>query len=156
MGLGKALEVPIFWLWAEKVAEDLIAAGHGMQSPATFEYRATRDVLALTLFLAEVDRTWADLPVGCLERIRDHMAIAPRWLNWCRSGLAAAEVVAGASDMCLARAAWLWLGRGRLLAGPGFAGLACGHEAGLTAGAACCVGLNRARRIVDERLAERS
>jgi len=160
--LGKALEVPIFWLWAEQTAEDLVVASQGMGSPAIFEFRATRDVLALTLFLAEVDRSSADLPVGRLELVRDYLAVAPRWLTWCRSRLDAAEAATGASDIRLARDAWRWLGRGRLLAGPALTGLASGDGVasgggvGSTMGAACCVGLSRARRIIDRHLAESS
>jgi hypothetical protein len=51
-------------LGAEKAAADLILASRGMVSPATSESRAAHDVLALTLFLAEVDRSSAGLMTG--------------------------------------------------------------------------------------------
>jgi hypothetical protein len=118
MSLGEALEVPILWLWAEKMAEDMIVASEGRAPQATFEFRATRDVLTLTLLLADVHRSSADLPVDCLELTRDHLSVTPRWLVWCGSRLDAPNVAAGASDIRLARDAWRWLRRSRLLAGP--------------------------------------
>ena len=60
----------------------------------------------------------------------------------------------GASDMRMARNAWRWLGRGRLLGGPAYAGLACGGEGDSVQGAACCIGLRRARQIIDGGMAE--
>jgi hypothetical protein len=150
MLLGKAFEVPLAWLWAETTAEDLIVAGEDAAWRGTFEFRATRDVLALTLFLADVDRSSADLPANCLELLRDHLAVATGWLAWCRSRLDGPQAAMGTPDLRLARDAWRWLRRGRLLAGPGLDGTACGDDAYSTAAPACRVGLSRARRIVDE------
>ena len=81
MAPGEALEVPIFWLWAEKTAQDLI--------------------------------------------------------------------VAGAGDMRLARDAWRWLQRGRLLAGPALTDATCRHGTRPMVGIALCVALSRARRILN-------
>jgi hypothetical protein len=156
MAPGRALEVPFLWLWAETMAEDLIVAGQGRASPAAFEFRAARDVLALTFFLADVDRSYTEVSVECLELIRAPLSAAPQWLAWCRSSLDRLEAVTGASDMRLARNAWRWLGRGRLLVGPTLACLACVDEAASIVGEACSVGVHLARQIVDERLAEGS
>jgi hypothetical protein len=91
MASGNALEVPIFWLRAEKTAEDLIMASEGVASPATFEYRTTRDVLALTIFLVDLDQWSTEVPIGHLKLIRDHLAIPPQWLEWSRSRLHRAD-----------------------------------------------------------------
>lgn len=150
MARGDALQVPVCWLWAEKAAGDLIAASDVAVSPATFEFRTTRDVLALTLFLADLDRSSGEVPADCLELIRDHLAVTLNWLRWCQSGLdAAAHVVASATDMRLARDTWRWLRRGRLLAGPALTDATCEHHASPMVATAICVGLSRARHILN-------
>jgi hypothetical protein len=153
MAPAEPLDVPIRWLGAEQTAEDLIVSCEGRVSPATFEFRATRDVLALAHFLADAERHPADLCLGWLELTHDGLA-AHRWLAWCRSRLDRADMFIGATDMRMARNAWRWLGRGRLLGGPAYAGLACGGEGDPVQGAACCIGLRRARQIIDGGMAE--
>src|SRR5258706_9422200 len=80
----RAFEVPLAWLSAETTAEDFITAGEGTAWRGAFEFRATRDVLALTLFLAEGDCSSVDTPTNPLERLRDHLVTATGWLAWCR------------------------------------------------------------------------
>jgi hypothetical protein len=150
MVLDMAFDVPLAWLWAETTAEDLIAAGEDAVRPGTFEFRATRDVLALTLFLADVDRSSAGLPANCLQLLRDHLAVASGWLAWCRSRLDGPQAATSTPDMGLAKEAWRWLRRGRLLAGPGLNDVACCDDAWSIAGPALPIGLSRARRVVDE------
>jgi hypothetical protein len=151
MAAGNALEIPIAWLWAEKAAEDLIMATEEAAAPATFEFRATRDVLALTLFLASTNRSPVDPPAGSLALIRDYLAVTPRWLVWCQSFLASPDPAAG-TDASLARNAWRWLERGRLLAAVD--SHACMHEA--CPETAWHIGLCRARAIINQRLTEAS
>ncbi|MGI5182483.1 hypothetical protein ACQEVZ_40090 [Dactylosporangium sp. CA-152071] len=145
-----AIEVPLAWLWAEAAAEDLIVAGEEAARRDAFEFRATRDVLAMTLFLADLDRSSADLPANCLELLRDHLAVATGWLAWCRSRLEEPQAAMSTPDIRLAKDAWRWLRRGRLLAGPGLNDAVCGDDARPIAGPACRVSLGRARRVVDE------
>ncbi|WP_432992222.1 hypothetical protein [Dactylosporangium sp. CA-233914] len=139
-------EVPRAWLWAETTAEDLIAAGEDAARRGTFEFRATRDVLALTLFLADADRSPAGLR---MELLHDHLAVATAWLAWCRSRLDGQQAAMRTPDMRLAGDAWRWLRRSRLLAGPGLNDVAGDDDAWWIAGPACRVGLSRARRVVD-------
>jgi len=147
-----AVEVPVHWLWAEAAAHDLIADCDGRVWPGTFEFRATRDVLALTVFLAGVDPMAGNLPVRCLEVLRDRLAVEHEWLTWCRSNLYPAAVVGRGDDMRLAREAWWWLRHGRLLALPTVDGQECG-QFGCAAGEARGVGWARARHVVDRCLA---
>jgi hypothetical protein len=148
---GGPLEVPVVWLWAEQAAERLIAASDGSASPATFEFRATRDVLALTLFLTGVAARPAELSTRQLALIQDRLPGASQWLAWCASRLETETVVAGGADLDLARNAWLWLGRSRLLAASAPTGPAC-VDAATRMGAGSHIGLAHARRIVAARL----
>jgi len=149
MDLGQAFEAPLAWLLAETTAEDFITAGEGTVWRGTFEFRATRDVLASTLFLAEVDCSSVDTGTNPLELLRDHLVTATGWLAWCRSRLDGLQLAMATPEIRLATDAWQWLQRGRLLAGPGLDDVTCGDDACLASGPAYCLGLPRARRIVD-------
>jgi hypothetical protein len=97
-----AAEVPLAWFTAEQTAHELIA---GRLPMATFEYRATRDVLALTIYL---------LPEPARpDMIRDHLIHG--WPAWCQSRLAEHPACL---DLTFARAARRWL-RQRLLGSSG-------------------------------------
>jgi hypothetical protein len=146
---AKALDVPIAWLWAEKVAEDIIRAGGGPVWPGSFEFRAARDVLALTLFLTEPDRSFGPTAVNQLERLRDHLGTATAWSAWCRCRLD--RLPAATADIRLARQAWRWLQQGRLLPGPQAERRTRGEEPCRTTGVAACIGVDNARHLVGGR-----
>jgi hypothetical protein len=154
MDRSEDVDVPIGWWWAEHVAEDLIAAHEGPVSPATFQFRATRDVLALTLFLTGTAGKADDLPASYLELIADRLCDAADWLAWCRSRLGRQVAATGVADadLAFARNAWRWLGRSRMLAGLDVAGRGCDDALASCLGAGCRIGLHQARRIVGGRL----
>jgi hypothetical protein len=146
-------DVPIAWLWAEQAGESLIAQSDSPLSPATFEFRAARDVLALTMLLAGIASRAPDLSASQLELIRDLLFADGPWLDWCDSRLG----VAGPAgpDLRLARQARQWLLRGQLLLAPQHADLACACAAAACPGAACRIGLELARRVIDACLTSR-
>jgi len=154
MAPDRLVGVPIVWLWAEQTAEDLIVASDGPVSPATFEFRATRDVLALTLFLTGVAARSA-VSTRHLAVIRNRLSVTSEWMAWCASRLDGQGVSTDAANLCLARNAWLWLRRSRLLDAAALTATACCDTVTST-GAGCCLGLHHARRIVAWRLARDS
>jgi hypothetical protein len=145
------VDVPIAWLWAEQTAEDLIAASDGPVSPAAFEFRATRDVLALTVFLTGV-AAHSTVPTRHLAVIRERLSGTSEWLAWCTSRLDGPVISTHAANLCLARKAWLWLRRSRMLDAAALAATAC-CDTVTSAGAGRHLGLHHARRIVARCLA---
>jgi len=151
MGPGGPVDVPFEWLWAEQLAHDLIAASDGPVSSATFEFRAARDVLALTLFLIGV-AAYPTAPTRQLAAIHERLSSTSEWLAWCTSRLDGPVHRADAANLHMARNSWLWLRRSRLLDAAASAATDC-CVAVTSAGAGCHLGLQHARRIVARRLA---
>ncbi|MET9657691.1 hypothetical protein [Streptomyces sp. NPDC006510] len=117
---GNGLLVPMAWMYAEYIADELLRTGDLME-PSTLEYRAGRDALALTIFLS--DGAVADaLPAARLDELRLLTAYGAAWCGWVRERLDALDAarVSGTPgpdpDLALARAAWRWLEETELLA----------------------------------------
>ncbi|MFI9649404.1 hypothetical protein ACIHAA_24290 [Streptomyces sp. NPDC052040] len=115
------LAVPMAWLYAEYIADELLRTGD-LMPPTSFEFRAGRDALALTIFLSD---TCGELPgirvVTQLETWLSLTAYDQPWEDWVRermTQLAADAARAGgpAPDLDLASAAWRWLEETELLA----------------------------------------
>ncbi|WP_326701291.1 hypothetical protein OG909_30685 [Streptomyces sp. NBC_01754] len=116
---GARLLVPMAWMYAEYVADGLLGTGDLME-PATPEYRAGRDALALTLFLSEGPVADA-MPAARVDELRLLTACGAGWRRWVRARLDARRRAAdrGADadpDLTLACAAWRWLEETELLA----------------------------------------
>ncbi|MFF2410737.1 hypothetical protein [Streptomyces sp. NPDC058092] len=117
---GGGLLVPMTWMYAEYIADELLRTGDLME-PSTLEYRAGRDALALTIFLSD-DGADTALPAARLDELRLLTAYGAAWAGWVRDRLhapdAAPQPVPGAADpdLALARAAWRWLEETELLA----------------------------------------
>ncbi|MEU9319975.1 hypothetical protein [Streptomyces sp. NPDC048295] len=117
---GNGLLVPMDWMYAEYIADEMLRTGDLME-PATLEYRAGRDALALTVFLSDGAVPDA-LPAARLDELRLLTAYGAAWCGWVRErldalGAAPAAGPAGAGpDLALARAAWRWLEETELLA----------------------------------------
>ncbi|WP_103530263.1 hypothetical protein [Streptomyces sp. SM11] len=117
---GNQLQVPMTWLSTEYIADDLLRTGDLME-PATLEFRAGRDALALTMFLcaypgdAPALRT---LPEPRVDELRMLTAYGCVWRTWICERLAEAGRCAapGDPDLALAREAWRWLEETELLA----------------------------------------
>ncbi|MEU3656037.1 hypothetical protein AB0E67_25140 [Streptomyces sp. NPDC032161] len=126
---GGGLLVPMAWMCAEYVADELLRAGDLME-PGTLEYRAGRAALALTVFLSGIrgpglrppdDGTAGVLPTARMDELRLLTAYGTAWRDWVRERLDARESASGpvggtAPDVALASAAWRWLEETELLA----------------------------------------
>jgi hypothetical protein len=118
---GGELTVPMAWLYAEYIADELLRSGD-LMPPTSFEFRAGRDALALTVFLSDTDGELSGIQVvSQLENWLSLTAYDQPWQDWVRermAALAAETVAAGgpAPDLQLAEAAWRWLEETELLA----------------------------------------
>ncbi|KOU57095.1 hypothetical protein ADK57_39895 [Streptomyces sp. MMG1533] len=118
---GGELTVPMAWLYAEYIADELLRSGD-LMPPTSFEFRAGRDALALTIFLSDTDGELSGIQVvSQLDNWLSLTAYDQPWQDWVderMTALAADAVVAGgpSPDLDLARAAWRWLEETELLA----------------------------------------
>jgi hypothetical protein len=115
---GDELVVPMAWLYAEYVADELLRGGD-LMPPTSFEFRAGRYALALTVFLSDTDGELCGAQVvSRLETWLSLTAYDQPWREWVRERLT--ETTAGVrrpdADLVLARAAWRWLQDTELLA----------------------------------------
>ncbi|WP_328334360.1 MULTISPECIES: hypothetical protein [unclassified Streptomyces] len=105
---GDELLVPMDWMYAEYIADELLRTGDLMPR-TTIEYQAGRDALALTVFLS-------DGPVGgarVVARLDEWLSLTAydaRWREWV-CGRIGELVAAGGQgpDLPLALTAWRWL-----------------------------------------------
>jgi hypothetical protein len=127
------------WFYAEYIADELLRTGD-LMPPASVEFRAGRDALALTVFLSDSGGELSGIRViSQLETWLSLTAYDQPWQDWVRERMADLEADAHASgvrspDLALARAAWRWLEETELLAPdldavPGGAG-AAGEDEG--------------------------
>ncbi|MEU6307361.1 hypothetical protein [Streptomyces chartreusis] len=118
---GGELTVPMAWLYAEYIADELLRTGD-LMPPTSFEFRAGRDALALTIFLSDTDGELSGIRVVTqLETWLSLTAYDQPWQDWVgerMAGLAAEATASGgpAPDLELAEAAWRWLQETELLA----------------------------------------
>ncbi|MFE5187903.1 hypothetical protein [Streptomyces sp. NPDC056628] len=118
---GGELTVPMAWLYAEYIADELLRTGD-LMPPTSFEFRAGRDALALTIFLSDTDGELSGIRVVTqLETWLSLTAYDQPWQHWVRETMAALAARAAESggpdpDLRLAEAAWRWLRETELLA----------------------------------------
>ncbi|WP_406457756.1 hypothetical protein OG782_34240 [Streptomyces sp. NBC_00876] len=110
------LLVPMAWMCAEYHADELLRTGDLMK-PATLEFRAGRDALALTIFLSDGAVAGA-LPATRVDELRLLTAYGTPWRRWVCERLGALAAAPGGPDpdLALARVAWRWLEETELLA----------------------------------------
>ncbi|MFD0318689.1 hypothetical protein [Streptomyces flavalbus] len=118
------LTVPMAWLYAEYIAEELLRTGD-LMPPTSFEFRAGRDALALTIFLSDGGGELSGIRVvSQLENWLSLTAYDQPWQDWVGERMAQLTAEAAAlgadapdsPDLELARAAWRWLEETELLA----------------------------------------
>ena len=115
------LTVPMAWLYAEYIADELLRSGD-LMPPTSFEFRAGRDALALTVFLSDTDGELSGIRVVTqLETWLSLTAYDQPWQEWVQGRLrdlspAGAGRDAPDPDLELARDAWRWLRETELLA----------------------------------------
>ncbi|MFJ2302210.1 hypothetical protein [Streptomyces sp. NPDC087787] len=118
---GGELAVPMAWLYAEYIADELLRTGD-LMPPTSFEFRAGRDALALTIFLSDTGGELSRVRVvSQLETWLSLTAYDQPWQDWvCErmAGLADEADARGmpSPDLALAEAAWRWLEETELLA----------------------------------------
>ncbi|MXM64428.1 hypothetical protein GR925_13470 [Streptomyces sp. HUCO-GS316] len=118
---GGELAVPMAWLYAEYISDELLRTGD-LMPPTSFEFRAGRDALALTIFLSDTEGELSGIQVvSQLETWLSLTAYDQPWQDWVGERMAqlAAEAAASggpAPDLALAEAAWRWLEETELLA----------------------------------------
>ncbi|MEU6219009.1 hypothetical protein ABZ845_16010 [Streptomyces sp. NPDC047022] len=118
---GGDLAVPMAWLYAEYIADELLRTGD-LMPPTSFEFRAGRDALALTIFLSDTDGELSGIRVVTqLETWLSLTAYDQPWQDWVRERMAeltaeAADSGGPAPDLDLAVAARRWLEETELLA----------------------------------------
>ncbi|MEV5541711.1 hypothetical protein AB0L13_33200 [Saccharopolyspora shandongensis] len=139
-------DIPILWLSLEYAAETLVTRAYGRVSNATFQYRAARDVLALSLLLS--GHTASTPSENGLKSIRSHLVDGSQWCEWCSSQLESVLAELSTADRDLARNAWRWLtGSWMLIDSTSSFPCACSTAKG------CQVGVEQARQIVNAVLA---
>ncbi|MFF4394444.1 hypothetical protein [Streptomyces sp. NPDC001480] len=116
---GGELTVPMAWLYAEYIADELLRTGD-LMPPTSFEFRAGRDALALTVFLSDTDGELSGIRVvSQLETWLSLTAYDQPWQDWVRermAELAAEPTDTPSPDLALAADAWRWLEETELLA----------------------------------------
>ncbi|MGW0880188.1 hypothetical protein [Streptomyces sp. NPDC002671] len=118
---GGELSVPMAWFYAEYIADELLRTGD-LMPPTSFEFRAGRDALALTVFLSDTDGELSGIRVvSQLENWASLTAYDQPWQDWVRTRMAelaaeAAESGDPSPDLALASDAWRWLEETELLA----------------------------------------
>ncbi|MYX24915.1 hypothetical protein, partial [Streptomyces sp. SID8380] len=84
------LVVPMGWLYAEYIAEELLRSGD-LMPPDSFEFRAGRDALALTVYLADTEDELSGIRVITqLETWLGLTAHDQPWQDWVAERLAEA------------------------------------------------------------------
>jgi hypothetical protein len=110
-------DVPLAWLCAEEAACELIAARRPGWLRASFEFRATQHVLALTGVLADTAEVNRNYPARDTRILRLLLADDVEWAVWCRGQLDKPAPGLTLADVAMARNAWRRLTNSRLLAG---------------------------------------
>lgn len=104
---GGGLAVPMAWLCAEFIADDLLRAG-ALVEPGSLEYRAGRQTLALTIHLCEgAEALGGARAVGRLDEWLSRTSYDHPWPQWVRARLAErAATGEDGPDLAMARETW--------------------------------------------------
>ncbi|MFD9792650.1 hypothetical protein ACFWXK_17040 [Streptomyces sp. NPDC059070] len=111
---GGELLVPMAWMYAEYIADELLRTGD-LMPPTTLEFRAGRNALALTIFLSDGAVGGARV-VARLDEWSSLTAAGRPWHDWVRERLKEREATGSGPDLALAHSAWRWLEETELLA----------------------------------------
>ncbi|GGX30273.1 hypothetical protein GCM10010353_51770 [Streptomyces chryseus] len=118
---GDRLTVPMAWLYAEYIADELLRTGQ-LIPPGTIEFRAGRETLALTVYLSDSSDELSGIRVvSGLDEWLSLTTYGHPWETWVRERLAERTAAArrdasAGPDLELALASWRWLSGTELLA----------------------------------------
>lgn len=120
-GTSGELAVPMAWMYAEYIADELLRTGD-LMPPTSLEFRAGREVLALTVFLSDVDGELSGIRV--ISQLEHWLALTAHdqpWQDWVAERLERLEEDdrghgQHSPDLPLARSAWRWLEKTEMLA----------------------------------------
>lgn len=118
---GGELSVPMGWFYAAYMADEVLLTGD-LMPPTSFEFRAGRDALALTVYLSGSGTDLSGIRlISRLETWLSLTAYDQPWRDWVRERMAqltAEALTAGGPgpDLELAAEAWRWLEETELLA----------------------------------------
>lgn len=126
----------------------LIEEGGVLWPQASFEYRATHDVLALSVLLARLESEGEpQLEWRALRGLLDNDV---EWALWCESQLMCGASAFRSPDLVVASSAWRWLAGSRLLGGSLQAQVR--QEMTMCRGVGVSVGVTQARCLLDKSL----
>jgi hypothetical protein len=112
-----SVDLPLTWLRAEEAACALIAARRPGLRKASFEFRATHHVLALTVMLADAAKLTGNVATHQARILQGLLADDVEWAVWCQGQLDDPAPELTVADTELASCAWRWLTHSRLLGG---------------------------------------
>ncbi|WP_434599434.1 hypothetical protein [Streptomyces sp. A5-4] len=118
---GGRLAVPMAWLYAEYIADEVLRTGN-LIPHGTLEFRAGRETLALTIYLSDSSDELSGIRVVAgLDEWLSLTTYGHPWEEWVRERIAertarADELSAHNPDLELAPASWQWLSTTELLA----------------------------------------
>jgi hypothetical protein len=140
-------EPPLAWLSAQDISLALIMATEPAWPRASFEHRAVHDVLALTLMLGGTAGIARGPAASDLRVLRRLLANDVEWAVWCQDSLDHPPTLLTVADTEMARSAWRWLARSRLLEGS----IQCMRLPGVAScpGMGVPSGVAAARRVLD-------
>ncbi|MFI1398123.1 hypothetical protein [Streptomyces sp. NPDC020681] len=100
------------WTCAQAFAYGLISRLRPTWRRASMEFRATHDVLTLTLLF--IDRTDPAQAMRCVRELVEHDV---EWAVWCQAQLICPQDFITTADLDKAERAWQWLAESCLLGG---------------------------------------
>ncbi|MFK0223869.1 hypothetical protein ACIQWN_37530 [Streptomyces vinaceus] len=136
-------DMSLSWLCAQETARIFIEEDGTFAPEASFEYRATHDVLALSVLLS----CSSSAEQGERRAVRGLVDNDVEWALWCENRLMRGALTLSPTDLALAIAAWQWLAGSRLIGGT-FHLQECRPTAMLS-GVGVTVGVTEARRLLD-------
>jgi hypothetical protein len=143
-------DVPLSWLCAEEAACALIVARRPGWFRASFEFRATQHVLALTGMLADTAEVNGNFPARDKPILRRLLADDVEWAVWCRGQLDKPAPGLTLADIYMARNAWRWLSTSRLLAGSFQESCSLFPAAALFRGVGVALGVALSRGVLED------
>jgi hypothetical protein len=148
-GRGDVPEVPVAWMCAQDGASWLLAQGGSCWPPASFEYGAVHDVLALTLLFTYRNTPLSEASRARIGVLRPLVTDDVEWVVWCQGRFDHGVPNLPRADKELAARRFRSLAASRLLGGSLDDVLDTCAVTATCRGAGVSVGVALARRVLD-------